>query len=301
MIVFERVSANIQGNRQHPARLLRQVSISFEPGVHSILGTPGDGADLFLSVLEGSVQPASGNVSIFGKPPSRAAALLASIRLSAALPDSITVSHMVSIAAEMRKASRDQILSAIDLFQLTPLLPRLGKSLRSDDQRAILLAIAVGTNAKAVAIEDPYASMAPSALPQIESALTGLAERGSVVILTTPSIHEAKPVSSAIYRLSRGELVRAALRTSGLIQAAWVRVYSEHAAQLMAPLSQVEFPIDVELHGHVLTARSSSTQFDLSRAMAKAILKAEIRPYAIESAPPDLVPFTPSMAPRPLP
>lgn len=299
MISFQSVSATIPGNRISPARSLRQISTSFEPGVHAVLGSPRDGSDLFLSVLEGAIRPAAGQVTIFGKRPSEAAELLSTIRLSVALPDSLTVSQMIEFAARMRNVPRDPILSTIESFQLSPLLPRLGKSLRIDEQRAILLAIAVGTHVKALAIEDPYAAMAPSAIPQIETALKGLAEGGSVVLLTTPSIQEATPLASAIYRLARGELVRATLRTSSLIQAAWVRIYSEQASLLMAPLTQTEFPIDVELHGHVLTARSSSTQFDLSRAIAKAILSAEIRPYAIESAPPDLVPFTPSMAPRP--
>lgn len=297
MISLRNITASSLPKRGTPPRVLRNITMTFEAGVHAVLGTQRDGTDLLHAVLDGRLSPMSGEVRVSGLPPKKAAAHLASIPLDVALPDSLSVSQMIDLSARFRNAAQSDIRRAVEALGLAPLLPRLGKSLRKDEQRAVALALAIGAAVKAIVLEEPFSAIDPSVAPLLGDALKEIAQQGSVVIVTTASANEARTIASAIYRLSRGELVRASQRSSSLIQAAWVRIYSEQARALLAALAESDFPIDVELHGHALTARSASTQFDLSRAMAKAIVRSGVRPFAIESAPPDLVPMTPSMFP----
>jgi len=277
--------------------VLRNITATFDAGIHAILGTQRDGTGLLHAVLDGRITPVSGEVRIAGKAPRSSAALLSSVPLDVTVPDALSVSHMIDLCASFRGTPRNDILRTFESLGLTPMLTRLGNSLRKDEQRSVVLALAIGAGAKAIVIEEPFSAIDPSVAPLLGDALKDLAAKGSTIVLTTASANEARPIASAIYRLSRGELVRASQRSSSLIQAAWVRVYSEQAKALLPAIAESELAIDVELHGHALTARAASTQFDLSRAIAKAILRAGIRPFAIESAPPDLVPMTPSMFP----
>jgi len=203
MIELAGVSARGPAERGRPRVVLTKVSLEQRAGVLGIVGAPKDGTSLLLDLIDGTAPPASGRVVVLGGSPDAVRARLARVSLEAPLPDALRVDEVCDLAADLRgepRRSAEEILGALGIGALAR---RRVRSLALEERRAVALAIAVGSKAEVLLIEEPLALLDPVAPRLVVDALRARAA-SACVIVTTASPRDATRLADRLGVLTSG-------------------------------------------------------------------------------------------------
>lgn len=221
---------------------LKNVTRPFPVGLHVVLGAPVDGTSELVEVCAGLRRLRRGQVRLDGQDPSdtpslrqRIASLLANETGGAARRD---VRSWVDELGQRRQFDAGAELERFG-FDL-PLTRPLG-SLSVAERQALALALALGQpNPRLVLLHDPLrAAREPANEPVLER-VRELATR-CIVLLTTPSIADARRLGGTLHVLERGVFVRTpshawpSALTPGLD--AWLLVDCDRPRDLLAALA----------------------------------------------------------------
>lgn len=215
---------------------LLSISVTFESGLHVVLGKDGAALDALGALATGELKPRRGRVHTRAGEPHRtpeARRAVACLRASEVLPPAPTVREAVATVLRLRglDARVEEVLARAGHPELET---RALTSLHPAEVRSIALALAlVDARAEILVLYEPFATaLAPSKLITL---LRALAE-DQVVLVTTSSLADARALGGAWYVLDAGTLTLAPPWMRGG-STSRLRVSTAQARELSALLS----------------------------------------------------------------
>ena len=194
---------------------VRELSFDIRPGeIVGLLGPNGAGKTTTINMVLGVLQPSAGNISIEGidlaRHRSQALSHTNFAAVYAALPGNLTVyqnlrffSLLYDVAAGATRI--EQLLSEFDLQRLRNARSGL---LSSGEQTRLALAKALLNNPRLLLLDEPTASLDPSAAALIRSRIRAMASRsGCGILWTSHNMYEVEETCDRVLFLSRGRIL----------------------------------------------------------------------------------------------
>jgi tungstate transport system ATP-binding protein len=179
------------GYAANGAQILQHISAEFAAGpVSVILGANGAGKSVLLRLCHGLLQPTSGSVvwgGRFSGDPRR---------------------HQAMVFQRPVMLRR----SALARVSLLDLADRPARLLSGGEQQRLALARAWARRPEILFLDEPTASLDPSATRTVEAIVAAIAAEGTKVIMTTHDLGQARRLADEILFLNRGRLIERASR-----------------------------------------------------------------------------------------
>jgi len=300
MIEATSLSARSASGMLEAAVHVRNVTFRWDRGVLAIVGSKLDGTATLLDVLAGLRAHQSGRVTVDGRSPRAARAAIAHVPADAALPDSLRVDEVCALAAALRGEPASPATARLAPLGLETLAARKARSLTPAETRAVVLALALSSQARVLLVEEPLAGLAPAAPARVAELLRARAAAGACVIVTTASVRDATRVADQLAVLTRGTFAHLppALAHTGpggaklrvVVRGSATRDAAPFVAELaaetaVASVETATFAAAGALSaGAVSVVVTGSDLLTLARAVSAAAARAGAAVEAIESA-----------------
>jgi ABC-2 type transport system ATP-binding protein len=191
------------------------VSFSVAPGeIVGLLGPNGAGKTTTINMVLGVLEPTSGHITIddvdIAKDRARALERTNFAAVYAALPGNLTVRENLLFfgllyGVSALRARVDQLLEEFDLTRLQRTKCGL---LSSGEQTRAALAKALVNRPKLLLLDEPTASLDPSAAQIVRERIKGLAAKdGCGILWTSHNMYEVEAVCDRVLFLSRGRVL----------------------------------------------------------------------------------------------
>ncbi len=208
---------NVQSLSKSYARLLAVDDVSFRIGrreIVGLLGPNGAGKTTIINTILGVLAPTAGTIRIgaFDVARNRAAALARSnfAAVYATLPGNLTVRQNLrffGLIYAVRDLS-ERVAALLEQFDLRALSDTKCGVLSSGEQTRVALAKALLNSPDLLLLDEPTASLDPSAAQIIRSHIRALAQHGDCGILwTSHNMYEVEEVCDRVLFLSHGKLL----------------------------------------------------------------------------------------------
>jgi ABC-type multidrug transport system ATPase subunit len=179
--------------RRAPLTLAR-LSLSWGPGVHSVVGTPADGGPLLLALVAGRARLRSGSVRVLDAAPgdARVRRQLALVSLAPPLPEALRTTDVLAMAATLRGETASDPTVRLAALGVESLAPRRVKTLAPEEARAVALAEALtSTRVRVLLLEEPLVGIDPRAAARLPELLRARGLDGCAVLVATASLRDA--------------------------------------------------------------------------------------------------------------
>jgi ABC-2 type transport system ATP-binding protein len=207
MIVIENLT-----KRYGPAVPVRDVSFTCLPGtVTGFLGPNGAGKSTTLRMLCGLARPTSGTATILGRPyrdlpqPGRRVGVL----LDASAQHSGRTGHeTLLLAADTIGVDRGRVAEMLELVDLDSRAAnrRVGQYSLGMRQRLGLAHALIG-DPQVLILDEPANGLDPAGIHWMRELLSGFAERGGTVLLSSHLLHEVEVVADQLVIIGDGTVV----------------------------------------------------------------------------------------------
>jgi ABC-2 type transport system ATP-binding protein len=207
MIVLENVSA------QRKPFALTNISLTWEAGIHAVMGTAADGCGLLLALLVGAARAHSGRMRVLGGSPTDASVRpqVARVGIDPSIPEALRVDEVLALAAAIRGEPNRAAAERLSVLGLETLARRPVRSLSRGESRGVALAEAVtSSRVRVLVIEEPLAASDPRAASLIPEVLRERSRSGCTVVFSTASPHDASEIADDYVLMQRGALAGAA-------------------------------------------------------------------------------------------
>lgn len=207
LITAERLS-----KRYRRTWALRDVDLSLpEGGVTALVGPNGAGKSTLLKLCVGFERATGGRVLVLGTDPARARgaaiAKVGYVPQSPSLYRELTVLEHVELARTLRPGF-DQPHALARLRDLGIPLPSTPAELSGGQQAQVSLAIALGTRAPLLLLDEPLANLDPLARREFLQVVGEVAHAGDVgVVLASHVISDVEPVADRLLVLGAGRVL----------------------------------------------------------------------------------------------
>ena len=200
--LFNLQSASVQFGS---VRALIDCDLSISVGERvAFIGSNGSGKSTMLRVLHGLLAPSTGVLSVKA---SAAQAMLFQrpymLRAS--------VLHNIALGLWLRgqswAAAKDQALQALTRVGLTALATRNAKALSIGQQQRVALARAWAVKPQVMLLDEPTASLDPSAKHEVERLIAEFADSGMTLIFSSHNLGQVKRLASRVIYLEQGRVV----------------------------------------------------------------------------------------------
>jgi ABC-2 type transport system ATP-binding protein len=179
-----------------------------------LLGPNGAGKTTTINMLLGVLAPSSGHIEIDGidlaRERGRALACTNFAAVYAALPGNLTVEQNLTVFALIYdvRALRSRIDSVLEEFDLTRLRATKCGVLSSGEQTRVALAKAMLNRPRLLLLDEPTASLDPSAARAARAHVRALArEHDRGILWTSHNMYEVEEVCDRVLFLSRGRIL----------------------------------------------------------------------------------------------
>ena len=212
-----------------PTVAVDRISFQVAPGeIVGLLGPNGAGKTSTINMILGVLQPDSGTIRIEGvdlhTQRSRALARTNFAAVYAPLPGNLTVYQNLRFFGLIYGIEdlRERIASTIEEFDLARFRNVRCGALSSGEQTRVTLAKAMLNRPRLLLLDEPTASLDPSAAREIRAGIREFATRDARGVLwTSHNMYEAEAVCDRVLFLSRGKILlegqpKALLREHGM-------------------------------------------------------------------------------------
>lgn len=176
---------------------LSDVSLTVQGGgVTALVGPNGSGKSTLIKLWTGLEMPTAGSAWVLGRQPGRGGRgvlqYLAYVPQSPALYRELTVEDHLALAAHLRPGF-DRKLARTHLTRLSIALDRSSRELSGGEAAQVSLAIALGTRAPILLLDEPLASLDPLARTEFLGLLREATRReGSTALLSSHVVRDVE-------------------------------------------------------------------------------------------------------------
>ncbi|WP_207540089.1 ATP-binding cassette domain-containing protein [Sabulicella rubraurantiaca] len=193
--------------------ILHGVSFTLEAGPPTVvIGPNGAGKSVLLRLLHGLLPPGGGAVR-WATAPDRSAPRQAMVfQRPVLLRRSVmaNVAYPLALAGIGPRERARRAEEALDLVGLSALADRPARRLSGGEQQRLALARAAALGPEVLFLDEPCASLDPSATRAVEEIVAALARRGTKIVMTTHDIGQARRLAGDVIFLHRGRVVERA-------------------------------------------------------------------------------------------
>jgi tungstate transport system ATP-binding protein len=194
--------------------LLHDLTCELGAGTRTVvLGPNGAGKSLLLRLCHGLLQPSEGAVRWQGPVGDAARARQALVfqrpvllRRSALA----NVTYALALKGVPRARRRELALAALERTGLAALAQRPARVLSGGEQQRLALARAWALRPEVLFLDEPTASLDPSASRAVESIVQAIHAAGTKIVMTTHDLGQARRLADDVLFLHRGRLVERA-------------------------------------------------------------------------------------------
>ena len=111
---------------------------------------------------------------------------------------------LARVPREQRRARAEQALRRVDLLHVCD---RPARALSGGQQQRLALARAWAVQPRILFLDEPTASLDPSAKKEVEAVLEGFAADGMTLVMSTHNLGQAKRMASRVVYLERGKIL----------------------------------------------------------------------------------------------
>ncbi len=197
--------------------ILDRVTLTLAPGAPTVLiGPNGSGKSTLLRVAMGLLAPSRGRITWGGRenvPPLRRAIVFqrpAMLRRSAAANIRFAL-RAAGIARAEQARRADELLQLVNLRHLAD---RAARKLSGGEQQRLALARALARDPAVLFLDEPTASLDPTATKAVEDIIRAVSARNIKVVMATHDLGEARRLGGEIVMLHRGRIVETGTATS---------------------------------------------------------------------------------------
>ena len=200
--LFNLRSASVQFGAVHA---LADCALCIQAGERvALIGANGSGKSTMLRLLHGLLKPAVGSLSV---DTSAAQAMLFQrpymLRAS--------VLHNIALGLWLRGSpwagAREQGLKALERVGLADLATRNAKALSIGQQQRVAMARAWALEPQVMLLDEPTASLDPTAKREVESLMQEFADTGMTLIFSSHNLGQVKRLASRVVYLEHGRVV----------------------------------------------------------------------------------------------
>jgi tungstate transport system ATP-binding protein len=196
-----------------PVTILDRIALTLAPGAPTVLiGPNGSGKSTLLRVAMGLLTPSRGRITWGGleNVPSLKRAIVfqrpAMLRRSAAANLRFAL-RAAGIAHTEHARRTDELL---ELVGLGPLADRPARKLSGGEQQRLALARALARDPAVLLLDEPTASLDPTATKAVEDIIRAVSDRNIKVVMATHDLGEARRLAGDVVMLHRGRIVETA-------------------------------------------------------------------------------------------
>ena len=180
--------------------------------IFGLLGPNGSGKSKLLSMLIGRRQPASGTISVLGRPLTPALrARIGIVFQEPSLDPNMTVRETMAMQARMFGLRRAESAAATDaLLDRVGVIDRAGSmtaTLSGGMKRRLELARALLTSPDVILLDEPTLALDPDSRLRLWQHLLEANAAGCTLLLATNDVHEAERYCRTVALLDRGRVV----------------------------------------------------------------------------------------------
>nr|NLD41267.1 metal ABC transporter ATP-binding protein [Actinomycetales bacterium] len=184
-----------------------------ERGVTAIIGPNGSGKSTLLHAIAGTLPPASGELRVYGAPPSEAWRKCAYVMQTVTVPPGtpITVREVVGMGRypttgwfqPFRREDRRRVDEAMEQLAITDLAKRHLTELSGGQRQRVYVAQALAQDHEALLLDEPLTGLDIVSARMIDEIIHSEQAVGHSVILTTHDLDEARAADHVILMSGR--------------------------------------------------------------------------------------------------
>ena len=181
-----------------------------EGGVHGLVGPNGAGKTTLLGLLLGLARADAGDLEILGSPVRRTLALpdgVAGFVDGPGLYPALSARQNLAALARLRGDGTDGIADALDQVGLTDVADDRVRGFSLGMRQRLGLAAALLTRPRLLVLDEPANGLDPGGTRHVHRVLTGLAARGTSVVLSSHRMDDLAALCSEVTILAGGRLV----------------------------------------------------------------------------------------------
>jgi tungstate transport system ATP-binding protein len=189
-------------------RVLDAIDLAIEARSRTfILGANGAGKSTLLRVLHGLVAPDAGSVR-WGRearrPPGQAMVFQRPVLLRRSAAGNVR--HALALAGIRGSDARRRVDEALARVGLSAIADRPARVLSGGEQQRLALARASALAPDVLFLDEPTASLDPSATRAVESIVGAIHAQGTTIVMTTHSLAQAKRLADRVIFLCAGRV-----------------------------------------------------------------------------------------------
>jgi len=190
------------------------VSAEIVPGPNSIiLGANGAGKSVLMRLMHGLLTPSSGAITWGDSDPERRRRLQAMVFQRPVLLRRSALANIVYALkmARIARAERERLaVEALESVGLLHLAQRPARVLSGGEQQRLALARAWALHPEVLFLDEPTASLDPSATREIERVIQAFDASGTKIIMATHNLGQARRLGDEVLFIHQGRLVERA-------------------------------------------------------------------------------------------
>jgi tungstate transport system ATP-binding protein len=193
--------------------LVGPVSLQIDAGGSTIvLGANGAGKSVLMRLMHGLLPLSSGSLSWSGSDAQRRQAMVFQRPVMLRRSALQNVRYALALAGAADRDARSW--KALEQVGLRHLADRSARVLSGGEQQRLALARAWALRPEVLFLDEPTASLDPSATREIESIIRAFVEAGTKVVMATHDLNQARRLGDEVIYLHQGRVLeRAAVET----------------------------------------------------------------------------------------
>jgi tungstate transport system ATP-binding protein len=194
--------------------IIERISLEIEAGPSTIiLGANGAGKSVLMRLMHGLLAPSSGRIGWAaseqrGAPRKQAMVFQRPVLLRRSAQ--ANVSYALKIAGVPEPQRGAQVREALESVGLAHLAHRPARVLSGGEQQRLALARAWALHPEVLFLDEPTASLDPSATREIEAVIRAFDAAGTKIVMATHNLGQARRLGDEILLLDQGRLVERA-------------------------------------------------------------------------------------------
>lgn len=250
-------------------RAVDGVSFAIREGVcFGLLGPNGAGKTTTIEMIEGIVEPSSGDILYRGAVRTRHFLQDIGIQFQAtALMDFMTVREMLVLFSQFydRTVPIAELVKQCDLGEFTD---RYANQLSGGQLQRLLLALALLNDPQVLFLDEPTTGLDPQSRRNFWHLIEAIKQRGKTVILTTHYMDEAEYLCDELAIMDHGRIIARGSPASLLREHfGFIYVCLDREACVPVP----ELLVEAELHGNRVDMRTESVEATLQLLISRGV------------------------------